>query len=250
VSAGPWYVELFASEQYLDIMSHQDDEVNRRQAGFVAQALGVPPGSAILDLACGNGRIAVELARMGYRVTGYDLSSVLLDAARRRASAAGVDLELVHGDMRELPYAGKFDGVVSFFTSFGYFDEQENQLVLERAGRALVTGGRLLLDVINRDYLVARHQPHFWREDDRIILLEKRELDLATSRSRATWVVLDKRAGWARREYRVDVRCYSAHELTAMLRQVGLEPLAWYGDSEGGPFGRESPRLMVVAGRA
>lgn len=243
----PWHVELFASGQYLSIIEGRAGEADRLQAGFVARALDLPAGSSILDLGCGDGRIAVELARQGYEVTGYDLAVPMLEAARRRAAQAGAEVALVRGDMRAIPFTQRFAGAVSFFTSFGYFDDAGNDAVLQGVARALAPGGRFLIDVINRDFLVARASPRNWQENDRVLLVESRELDLAASRSRATWVVLDKQAGWARREYQVDLRVYSAHELGALLRRTGLEPVTWYGDYEGGPLAVASPRLIAVA---
>ncbi|MDQ7794000.1 MAG: class I SAM-dependent methyltransferase [bacterium] len=246
----PWYVELFSSGLYQDIVRGQTAAANRLQAGFVARVLDLPPGADILDLCCGDGRIAVELARLGYRVTGYDLAVPLLDAARSRATEAGVELELVHGDMRDLPFTRTFAGAVNFFTSFGYFDDGENEAVIQGVARVLAPGGRFLIDVINRDYLVARGSPREWHENDRVLFVGTRELDLPTSRSRATWTILDKREAWARREYRVDVRVYSAHELGSILVRAGLEPLAWYGNYEGAPLAVDLPRLVTVAEKA
>ena len=85
---------------------------------------GVCERSRVLDLACGDARIAVGLARAGHRVTGLDYSASQLDAARERVAAAGVDVHLVEADMRRPPpELGPFDAIVNWFTSFGYFEE-------------------------------------------------------------------------------------------------------------------------------
>jgi SAM-dependent methyltransferase len=77
----------------------------------------------VLDLACGHGRIANRLAARGARVTGLDATPLFLDLARRDANARGVDVDYLEGDMRTLPWTGRFDRVVNWFTAFGYFDD-------------------------------------------------------------------------------------------------------------------------------
>jgi len=104
-------------------------------AGFPGEAaaelawrlLDLQPGMSVLDLACGHGELASRLAARGCRVTGLDSSAVFLDQARGGAAAAGVSVEYVAGDMRQLPWTGRFDRVVSWSTAFGYFDDTANR---------------------------------------------------------------------------------------------------------------------------
>src|SRR6266545_5875683 len=100
----PWYESLFEGEDYL--RSYQETFAGMdaaREVDFLMQELALGPGARVLDLCCGQGRHAVELARRGARVVGQDLSAHLLGAARETAKAAGVELELVQRDMREIP---------------------------------------------------------------------------------------------------------------------------------------------------
>src|SRR5206468_2227743 len=95
-------------------------------------------GGRILDVACGAGRHTIDLAKRGYRVTGFDLSSPLLAEARKAARTAGVKPTFVQGDMRRLPYRNAFEAAISMFTSFGYFDRpEEDRQVLRGIARAL-----------------------------------------------------------------------------------------------------------------
>ena len=103
----------------------------------------------VLDLACGHGRIANRLAERGARVTGLDRTPLFLEVARRDAAARGVEVDYVEGDMRELAWEGGFDRVVSWFTSFGYFDDQANRGVLGGVHGALRPGGSLLIECNN-----------------------------------------------------------------------------------------------------
>ena len=105
---------------------------------------GLRPGMRVLDLACGHGDLANRLAGRGGQVTGLDSSEVFLDRARPDAAAAGVSVEYVTGDMRQLPWTGRFDRVVNWSTAFGYFDDAANRAVLDGIVRALRPGGRLV----------------------------------------------------------------------------------------------------------
>ena len=126
--------------------------------------LDLQPGMSVLDLACGHGELANRLAARGCRVTGLDSSAVFLDRARADAAAAGVSADYVAGDMRELPWTGRFDRIVNWSTAFGYFDDTTNRAVLDGIARVAAAGRRaghgpgqpdqlpcLLLPVARRD---------------------------------------------------------------------------------------------------
>ena len=108
-----------------------------RETAFVVEALGLQEGDRVLDLACGHGRHAIALAQRGMVVTGQDLNEDYLRMAReRRQRVKGVEIETVHGDMRDIPFTDEFDAVINMFTAFGYFEsEEEDEKVLARRRR-------------------------------------------------------------------------------------------------------------------
>ena len=100
----PWY-ESFFGRDYLDVYGYQfTDERAEAETEFAIRALALKPGERVLDLCCGQGRHAVLLARHGCDVTALDLSAEYLELAQTAARAAGVKLETVHADMREIPF--------------------------------------------------------------------------------------------------------------------------------------------------
>jgi SAM-dependent methyltransferase len=111
--------------------------------------LDLQPDMSVLDLACGHGNLASRLAARGCQVTGLDSSAVFLDRARADAAAAGVNVEYVAGDMRQIPWTGRFDRVINWSTAFGYFDDTTNRAVLTEIVRVLRPGGRLAMDLDN-----------------------------------------------------------------------------------------------------
>ena len=160
------------------------DEASDRQTELVWRVLELEPGMEVLDLACGHGRIANRLAERGARVTGLDATPLFLERARTDARQRGVDVEYVEGDMRELPWENRFDRIVSWFTSFGYFDsDEEDKRVLRAARRALRSGGRLLIENNNLPELVKRWQPSVVVERDGNFLIDRSTFDPVTGRA-------------------------------------------------------------------
>lgn len=122
----------------------------------VAKALELarPPGKSVLDLCCGPGRCSIALAKRGFRVTGVDRTAYLLNKARAKARAAHVGIEWVQKDMRDFVRPHSFALVLSMFTSFGYFDDrQEDMIVLENMLTSLQPGGACLIEVLGKERL-------------------------------------------------------------------------------------------------
>jgi SAM-dependent methyltransferase len=245
--AMPWWEDYFG-ELYLRLLEATlaPDQTAREVAGVMTM-LKLRPGARILDVGCGQGRHAVPLAGTGYHMTGLDRSTYLLQKAREAADAVSVDVHLVRGDMRSLPWRQAFDACINLLTTFGYFeDEEENEETLRQMGRVLKPGGVLILDVSNRDYYLLRSWPYTWRRCGPAVILEENSFDAETSRftTKFTWL-----EGAQRESVTHAVRYYTAPELKGMLRRAGLVSEAVYGDFDGSPFSLDSQRLIVVARR-
>lgn len=242
-----WYDGFFDEDWLAIARTSEDPERTHQQVDFVVERLALEPGARVLDLACGHGRHALELARRGYRVTGLDLSEPSLALARAAAAADSLDVELVHGDMRELLWEGEFDAVLSMFTAFGYFeDEADDARVLEQIARALRPGGSFLLDTISLFMLARAFQPRSFQElDDGRVLLEDRSYDPLAGRSTATWTLLAP--GGERSALRHSLRVYTLPELRVMLARAGLEVEAAWSGFDGHEYGFEGSRLIVHA---
>jgi SAM-dependent methyltransferase len=159
-----WY-ERFFEDDWLRVALATPEEAADKAVGFLDHHLGVDRGARILDLACGHGRHTIRLAKLGYRVTGVDLSATSLELARARAAEAGVDVDFRQGDMREIDFDAEFDAVVNLFTSFGYFDDEaDDRRVLERVARSLKPGGVFVIDVISLLAIARSFQPRHWDE--------------------------------------------------------------------------------------
>jgi SAM-dependent methyltransferase len=237
--------EAVFGEDYLRLYEPDlTPERNAHEADVIARLLALKPGSTILDLGCGHGRIANELAKRGAQVTGLDSNTVFLDRARADAAAAGIDVEYVQGDMRALPWRHQFDVALLWYTTFGYFDEADNERVLQQAARALRPGGRLLVEQINRVVLLREGLPaSFVTEHGHDLMIDRVTYDGLTERSHNERItVLDghvKRCAFS-------VRLYSPAEMGRLLRSAGFEHVEVYG-RDGEPFDVYARRLITVA---
>ena len=181
-------------------------------------------------------------------VTGQDLNEDYLQMARDGAAQTGVEIESVHSDMRDIPFTDEFDAVINMFTAFGYFDsEAEDLRVLLAVANALRSGGKLLVDTINREWVLSNFIQNDWHtDDDGNTFLEHREFDLVTGRNRVTFSIVTA-DGTRRESPGHDVRLYTLTELVRLLDAAGLRLSATYGDYDGAPYAINTPRMIVVA---
>ena len=219
-------------------------ERSAREAEVIWRLLSLESGDAVLDLGCGHGRIAIELAKRGAEVTGLDRSPAFLDLARKDAAAANVPVTFVEGDMRDLPWRETFDAVVIWFTTFGYFDDDENEQVLREVAKALRPGGRLLIEQIHRNALLRQGMPNNYvvqRGDD--LMVDLVNYDVLGDRTRTERVML--RDGRVHRTA-FSIRLYGFAELARLLQAVGFREIDGFG-RDGEPLTLYSRRLLTRA---
>ena len=147
MSQTAWYHDWFNSPYYHRLYRHRDEQEAAAFIDRLVQHLNPPPGSRMLDVACGKGRHAVQLARLGFDVTGIDLSGESIDVAKQ---SEGPNLQFFRHDMRQPFYLNYFHYAFNFFTSFGYFDTwREHAAAIRSIAGALKPDGVFVLDYIN-----------------------------------------------------------------------------------------------------
>jgi 2-polyprenyl-3-methyl-5-hydroxy-6-metoxy-1,4-benzoquinol methylase len=245
----PWWDEIF-SEDFVRTMDQPKRSYIQREVHFIEESLGVEKGAVVLDLACGTGVHAVELASRGYSVVGFDLSLAMLARASDEAQERNQKLNFLQGDMREMAFEEMFDGIYCWSTSFGYFDEEKNAEVLARMHRALRHGGMLLIDIINRDFIAPRQPSLVWFEGEGCVCMDEMHVDFFTSRLKVKRTVMfeDGRT----REVDYSIRLYNLHEVGKLMHDCGFRVVQVTGHPAhpGVFFGSESPRIIVLAERA
>jgi SAM-dependent methyltransferase len=230
-------------EDYLHFAGAQlGDERSERDVEDIVRFLELEAGDTVLDAPCGHGRISNRLADRGVQVVGIDASALFVEVARGDSTTA----EHRVGDLRDLPVEGPFDAVISWFTSFGYFDDDGNRQVLAEYRRVLRPGGRLLLELHNRDELVRRFTPAPFGQvvqlgDD--MRIDTSEFDPVEGRMETDRIVI--RDGQVRRSH-FSVRLPTITELRAWLADAGFAE-ARFTARDGGAPSIDRPRLVVVA---
>ena len=148
--------------------------------------------------------------------------------------------------MREIEFDGRFDGAINLFSSFGYFEsDDEDRGVLERVARALRPGGAFLIDTLNPLGLAARYQRRRWEEAAHgVVMLDDREWDLVEGRNRAVWTFI--RPDGSRSELRHVFRTYAPWELARLMREAGLEVEGSWSAFEDEPLAHDSWRMALL----
>lgn len=211
----------------------------------ILRLVNLTPGATILDLGCGVGRHALELARRGYRVTGIDRTAAYLAEAQKRARKEGLPDAFLAADMRDFARPAAFDVVLSLYTSFGYFeDAADNRKVLVNVARSLKPEGCLVLQLMGKEVLARIFQARDWREQNGTYFLQERTLSNNWGRMQNRWILIQDGIV---QEARVSHWIYSATELVGLLTSSGFSHVAIYGDLEGAPYDQVAKQLVAVA---
>jgi len=210
-----------------------------------ALALTKPAGKSVLDLCCGPGRCSIALAKRGFSVTGVDRTAHLLNKARAKARAAHVKIEWVQEDMRDFVRPDSFSLVLIMFTSFGYFDDrQEDMVVLENMLMSLRPGGACLIEVLGKERLAKILQPTTSTLlADGTMLVERHEIFDDWTRIRNEWIVI--RNGRAK-SFKFHHTIYSGLELRERMERAGFTAVTLHGNLEGDGYGPHAERLIAI----
>jgi len=210
---------------------------------LVWRLLELEPGLELLDLACGHGRIANALAERGVRVTGLDATPLFLELARKDAAERGVEVEYVEGDMRSIPWRDRFDRVLCWFTSFGYFSDEENRDVLAGVYSALRPSGLFAVEMNHRDNLLGRYMQRVVSEKGEDRMIDTHRFEVRTSRSHDTRTII---RGGRERSFAFEVRMFTAAELRDWLMAAGFTGAEPYGE-DGEPLTLDHRRMTLIA---
>lgn len=201
------------------------------------------PGSKVLDLCCGPGRHSIEFAAKGHIVTGVDRTRRFLDRARRTARAG--DVEWVLDDARIFVREGAFDLAVNLYTSFGYFESEEDDLlVASNVAKSLRPGGQFVIQTQGKEVIAKSFVERTWGEHGDITLLQERRLHSNFTAIENRWTL--QRAGQSR-EIGFVVRLYAATEMRVLLRRAGFSEVRFFGSLEGAPYDHTANRMIVLA---
>ena len=220
-------------------------ELAKEQVQQVEKLLQLPGGARILDLCCGVGRHSIELADLGYAVTGVDRTQRYIEQARQTALERGLGPVFLVGDMRDYRSPDGYDAVLNMFGSFGYFaDEADDRKVVANMYEALRPGGQVLIETMGKEILARQFQERNWHEVDDLLILSEQKITQNWGRVETRWIAI---RGTERIEHHVSIHSYSAVELSSLLADGGFREIRVFGSLDGIEYNQDAQRLVVVA---
>ncbi|MCR4741967.1 MAG: class I SAM-dependent methyltransferase [Treponema sp.] len=231
------------------------DDARWAEAPDVAEAVmkiaGLKKASRVLDAGCGVGRISVELAALGLDVTGVDIIQNELDAAKESALAEGVPLKLINADLRTFTCQEKFDCAVNLYTSFGYCDSQEEDLlILKSIYSALKEGGTFILESTSRETAIMYFTSGEEFERAGYTVRTHFEVKGAWEGLLSHWDLYPLGAPADSKilvSHEFVQRLYSAAQLRDILLQIGFKKAEVYGDFDYSPYDQKARTMIIVA---
>ena len=241
MSAAEWFEEWFDSPYYHILYKNRDESEAEDFIDRLLETLAPRPGARILDLACGRGRYSRHLAEKGFDVTGLDLSVQSIAFARQFEHG---NLSFFTHDMR-LPFrTNYFDYVFNFFTSFGYFENEKDDIkTLRNVAVGLRPEGVFVLDFFNSAYVIQRLTGSEEKEVDGIRFKLNKKIE-----GRHVVKTIDFQDQGRSWHFEERVRLFTPEDFRRIFGAAGLHIQKAYGDYQLQPFHPEnSPRLILVA---
>ncbi|PCJ59808.1 MAG: hypothetical protein COA73_08795 [Candidatus Hydrogenedentota bacterium] len=236
-----WFHQSFDA-LYPIIYAHRTVEAAKQESLFSIQETQLQPNDRVLDLCCGSGRHVAHLVNASSHVVGLDYSPHLLEIARQSLSDKA---SFLRADMRHQPFQGTFDVVMNYFTSFGYFQtEEENRQVVDNVCQALKPDGRFFIDYMNKNHAMDNLVKETRRIVEEFEILETRWIDEKKQRINKETVVL--RDGKEINRSGESVQLYTQEEFTALLSGGCLAINAMYGNYGGESVGDDQPRMIAI----
>ena len=239
-----WFEDWFNSKEYLDVYQHRNESDAKLLFELIFKHINIPIKGKVLDLACGSGRHSILFAHKGFDVTGIDLSENLLRVAASSASKEKLKIKFIKADLRKIELTEKFDLVVNLFTSFGFFNKDEDNFSIFRTASDLLRpNGYFVFDFMNSAF-VENNLVRESREDklhEKIIQRRRIEGD------RVIKDIIIKYNGTVKTFYE-SVKLYRKGELNKAISENGLAIKKIFGDFTGSDFKEAtSPRIIIIA---
>ena len=239
-----WHDKFFAGV-YTKVLAHTFSEaISREQAKGIKARLSLRRGQRALDLPCGQGRIALALARLGIQMVGVDLQPHYIRRARTLGKRDRLKAQFQIGDMRHTPFQGEFDAAFNWFGSFGYFNTRQNKEVLANFFRALKPGGRFLLQCPNKDWIKRNFKPVMEATTAGVRMTQRNRWEPGHRSIRTHWTF---RSRTKIERYVSVMHQFDKKDLATLLKGAGFQKIRFYGGLKGRPLGPDSTAIVVIA---
>ena len=241
-----WFEQWFNSEEYLKVYRHRDEKEANDLVSLILKNIELSQVKNVLDIAAGSGRHALLFAKKGFNVTAVDLSANLLSVARKKALKDNLNIEFVHSDIRHFNSQQNYDLILNLFTSFGYFEnDEDNYSILIKAYGLLRKNGYFIFDYFNKNYIEKNLVNNTMDELDGKIIKQKRFIKGERVLKEIT---IDNNGKI--NKYIESVRMFSYDEITTTLKKIGFHIVKIFGEIDGNSFElKSSPRMIIIASK-
>lgn len=242
-----WYKKIWT----LDIQNLSWVEDTKRQVDFLIEKLGFCGGGRVLDLACGFGRHSLELARRGFDVTGVDITRDYVEYAASVAERENLNARFIYSDIRDVKFENEFDVVLNMADgAIGYLEsEEENLKIFSVIARALKSGGKHFMDIMNGSYAVTHFPCKMWDEGEKCLTLSEFEWNNDTRT--LVYGQLDYPYGKPLEKPTITegntIRLYTLDEIKAIFGEIGMEVCETFADFSGKGSSDNDIQLMVYS---
>lgn len=221
-------------------------ERSSQEVDDVINLLKPPPHAKVLDLACGHGRHALELAKRKYNITACDKYPQLFQLAKQKSTLEGLEIQWLSCDMREFSKPLFFDLVLNLFFSFGFFENfKDDQTILNNLFTSLKPGGKIIMELLGSEVLLTTFQWRGWEifEDNTVILVERNFLHDIHWLNESYTIIENGNIA----KYDCGFRLYNETGISQLLLGIGFVNIRTFGDFKGSVYDKTSQRLVVTA---
>lgn len=237
-----WFEDWFESDEYLKVYQHRNSEEAEILISFILNQINLPAKAKILDLGCGAGRHALLLAKRGFEVTGVDQSAKLLSVAADEAQKNGLHATFIRDDIRTVQFQEKFNLILNVFTSFGYFENDEDNFSLfSNVESLLLEDGVFVFDFLNAEYVRQNLTLYSKSEIEGLVIEQRRKIE---SNSVIKEIALHQNGNV--KTFRESVRLYSKDELTDAVDKNNLLVEMVFGSYAGESFDEKSSSRLIL----
>lgn len=238
----PWFETWFDTKYYHTLYSHRNYEEAEQFIHHLCNYLKLPTGSSVLDFACGKGRHAFFLNRLGYDVLGVDLSFNSIRSAKQMQKEG---LRFAVSDIREVIPGEKFDAIFNLFTSFGYFDSlEENLKVLKAIYKMLESEGIFVIDFMNAHKVIKTLKPQ------ETVVRSGISFEI-TKKYESGHIIKSIDFTDNAKEYHFEERVQTIflEDFKSLISSSGLQLTEVFGDYQLNPFDPETSDRLILIGR-
>lgn len=237
-----WFKIWFNSKYYFLLYQNRNEEEAEKFFELIKNNLNITSDWKILDFCCGYGRLSKVISASGFDVTGIDLSDYFIEKAIKDSREKNLNIKFIKCDARTFNEFGKYNLVISFFTSFGYFTDEENEITFQNLCKSVIQKGWIVFDYFNPDFVINNLDGAEEILIDHIKFKISRKIENNRVKKLIEVFTEDNKE-----EYVESVRIYSYNDLNDLFVKNGFVVEKVFGDYSGSEYSALSPRIIIFA---